>query len=408
VAYADAAFARDGRSVFVASDEDAEFKKLRRIDLATGAITELAPDLHWDVEAIAAGNDGRVLAYVANEDGIARLRLLDLRSGKSREASGIPAGQIGSMKFDPESRRLALSISAPRTAGDTYVYDLADDTLERWTESEIGGLDPEKFAEPRLIHYPTFDTVGGRPREIPAFYYRPERKGPLPVLIVIHGGPESQSTPGFSARVPMFNNELGLAVITPNVRGSNGYGKSFLKLDNGMLREDSVRDIGALLDWIAKQPELDASRVAVFGGSYGGYMVLASMVHYGDRLRCGVDIVGISNFVSFLENTESYRRDLRRAEYGDESDPGMRAFMERIAPLNNADRIRKPMYIVQGQNDPRVPMGESEQIVRAVRENGQTVWYLLARDEGHGFARKSNNDYLYAALVRFLETYLIQ
>jgi dipeptidyl aminopeptidase/acylaminoacyl peptidase len=201
-------------------------------------------------------------------------------------------------------------------------------------------------------------------------------------------------------------NELGAAVVAPNVRGSAGYGKDYLKLDNGMKRKDSVKDIGALLDWIAEQPDLDPEHVVVYGGSYGGYMVLASAVDYSDRLAGAVDIVGVSNFVTFLENTEDYRRDLRRAEYGDERDPEMRAFLESIAPSNHADKITKPLFIIQGANDPRVPASESEQMLASVRANETAAWYLLARDEGHGFNKKSNQDYMRQAVTVFLNDVL--
>jgi dipeptidyl aminopeptidase/acylaminoacyl peptidase len=200
------------------------------------------------------------------------------------------------------------------------------------------------------------------------------------VLINIHGGPEGQHLPYFSSSIQYYLNELGIAVISPNVRGSSGYGKSYLKIDNDYKREESVRDIGKLLDWIEQQPELDASRVAVSGGSYGGYMALASMIHYNNRLKCGEVMVGINNFVTFLENTQAYRRDLRRVEYGDERDPKMREFLTKISPLSNAHKITKPMFITQGLNDPRVPVGESEQIVSAIRKNGESVWYLLAKE----------------------------
>jgi dipeptidyl aminopeptidase/acylaminoacyl peptidase len=226
--------------------------------------------------------------------------------------------------------------------------------------------------------------------------------------MIIHGGPESQFRPGFASIIQYLVNELGVAVLAPNVRGSSGYGKSYLLLDNGFGREDSVKDVGGLLDWIAKQPELDPARVAVYGGSYGGFMVLASMTTFPDRIRCGVDVVGISNFVSFLERTEAYRRDLRRAEYGDERDPKMREFMQRISPLTNAARIKSPLFVVQGLNDPRVPVNEAEQIVGTVRKNGGKVWYLLGKDEGHGFQKKTNRDYFNAATSVFLETYLLK
>jgi dipeptidyl aminopeptidase/acylaminoacyl peptidase len=233
--------------------------------------------------------------------------------------------------------------------------------------------------------------------------YTPRGNGPHPVVIDIHGGPEGQSRPGYSPYTQYLVNELGYAVIQPNVRGSTGYGRTFTQLDNGRLREDSVRDIGALLVWIAAQPQFDAQRVVVMGGSYGGYMVLASLVHYGDRLRGGIDVVGISNFVTFLNNTSGYRRDLRRAEYGDERDPSMRAFLQRISPLNRAETIRKPLLVVQGLNDPRVPASESAQLVARVRGSGGEVWYLAAKDEGHGFRKKANRDFYLKTAATFLE-----
>ncbi len=253
------------------------------------------------------------------------------------------------------------------------------------------------------MHYPTFDNVDGKPREIPAWLYKPAGAGPHPVLISIHGGPEGQSRPVFSTNVQQWAAELGYAVILPNVRGSSGYGKTYVALDNGTKREDSVRDIGALLDWIRTQPGLDAKRIVLIGGSYGGYMVLASMTHYNDRLRGAVDIVGISSFVTFLESTAEYRRDLRRPEYGDERDPKMRAFFEKISPLNNAGKITKPMLVIQGKNDPRVPYTESEQLVAKIRANGGEVWYLVGLNEGHGFAKRDNIDYYQWTVAMFLE-----
>jgi len=286
---------------------------------------------------------------------------------------------------------------APTASGD----------LTRWTYSEVGGLDTATFHVPELIEYPTFDEVDGERRRIPAWLYKPAGDGPYPVIVSIHGGPEGQSRPTFSSTYQMWLAKLGVAVVIPNVRGSAGYGKSYLALDNGFLREDSVRDIGALLDWIDAHPELDAGRVAVFGGSYGGYMVLASAAHYSERLRAAVDIVGISNFVTFLENTQDYRRDLRRVEYGDERDPEMRAHLQKISPLNNVADLDVPMLIVQGENDPRVPVTESAQIVEALRAQGRPVWYMNALNEGHGYRKKENRDVYQQAVVLFLEQFLL-
>jgi len=300
-----------------------------------------------------------------------------------------------------------VSVSTPTAPTDVWTVSLDQRTLSRWTRSEVGGLDPDRLVAPELIDYPTFDESDGRTRRIPAFVYTPEGPGPHPVLILVHGGPEGQHRPYFSSTIQYLTVELGLAVVAPNVRGSTGYGKSYLKLDNGYHREDSVRDIGALLDWIATRDDLDASRVVVMGGSYGGYMVLASLVHYSDRLAAGIESVGISNFVSFLTNTQPYRQDLRRQEYGDERDPRMRAYLEEISPLNHVAAIRRPLMISQGANDPRVPVTESEQIYQALKRAGIPVWYVLAADEGHGFRKKANRDANSAIMTLFLERYVL-
>jgi dipeptidyl aminopeptidase/acylaminoacyl peptidase len=299
---------------------------------------------------------------------------------------------------------VAFSIGSARSASDVYSLDAADGTISRWTESELGGLVASELSEPELIRWKSFDGL-----EISGFYYRAPAKftGRRPVIINIHGGPEGQSRPGFIGRINYYINELGVSVIYPNVRGSTGFGKSFVGLDNGMKREDSVKDIGTLLDWIATRPELDSTRIMVTGGSYGGYMTLAVSTHYSSRLRAAVDVVGVSHFGTFLKNTESYRRDLRRAEYGDERDPKMMDFFERIAPLNNAQKIEHPLFVVQGGNDPRVPLSEAEQIVKKVKQNGKPVWYLMAKDEGHGFAKKSNADFQFYATVMFVRRYLL-
>jgi dipeptidyl aminopeptidase/acylaminoacyl peptidase len=409
IAYGGALWSKDGKGVYFTSDEGSEFQQLKYYDLETKKITVLTKNIQWDVDDFDLSQDGNVMAFVTNEDGISKLHLLNLESNKEMELPEIPVGQIYGLNFNPEGTKLGMVLNTPQTPGDVYVLDLTTNELVRWTYSEVGGLVTENFAVPELIHYETFDKVNGSPRMIPAFYYKPKNQGegPFPVLITIHGGPESQYLPYFSSTTQYFVNELGVAVLAPNVRGSAGYGKSYLKLDNGYKREDSVKDIGKLLDWIEKQPELDADRVAVIGGSYGGYMVLASMTHYNDRLRAGIEIVGVSNFVTFLENTKEYRRDLRRVEYGDERDPKMREFLMKIAPTTNAHKISKPMFIAQGLNDPRVPASESEQIVKAIRDNGGTVWYLLAKDEGHGFRKKSNRDYYTNAVALFMERFLL-
>jgi len=239
--------------------------------------------------------------------------------------------------------------------------------------------------------------------------YQPPKRfaGKRPVIIDVHGGPEGQFQPYFLGHQNFFMNERGVALLFPNIRGSSGFGKKFVSLDNGLLRENAYKDIGSLLDWIAAQPDLDASRVMVTGASYGGNVALVTAMKYPDRIRCAIDIYGPSSFVTFLERTAPYRRDLRRVEYGDERDPEVRRFLESVAPLNNPASITKPLFVIQGENDPVVPRSESDQIVSAVRKNGTPVWYFVASGEGHGFTRKSNNDYRFYATVMFVKAFLL-
>jgi len=404
IAYGGGEFAADGRSVYVTTDRESEFQRLARIDLATGQHTYLTSHISWDVDTFDLSPDGKTIALVTNEDGVAKLRLVDTATGKETSIDLPALGLVDGLEWHPNSRDLAFTFSSARSPSDAYALDSVTGKVERWTFSETGGLDPAGFSEPELVHWKSFDG-----KTISGFLYRPPARfaGPRPVVINIHGGPESQYQPGFLGRSNYYVNELGVAIVFPNVRGSTGYGKTFLKLDNGLLREDSVKDIGALLDWIATRPELDASRVMVTGGSYGGYMTLAVATSYADRIKSAVDVVGVSNFITFMERTEAYRRDLRRVEYGDERDPKMRDFFTRIAAVNNVDKITKPLFIVAGQNDPRVPAHEGEQMVAAMKKNGRPVWWLMARDEGHGFAKKKNQDYQFYATIAFMQAHLL-
>ncbi|HEX2209459.1 MAG TPA: S9 family peptidase [Longimicrobium sp.] len=404
VAYGGAEFSTDGRGVYLTTDLGAEFQRLSYMDLSTRAITPLTADIPWDVVAVEVSPDGGTVAFVTNEEGASRLYLLDTRTRAYRRVESVPVGVIGRLRWHPSGREVGFSLNSARSPTDAYSVDVASGALARWTESELGGLVASDLVEPQIVRWPTFDG-----RTISGFLYRPPARftGRRPVIINIHGGPEGQSRPIYLGRSNYYLNELGVAILFPNVRGSTGFGKSFVKLDNGMKREESVQDIGALLDWIATQPDLDPSRVMVTGGSYGGYMTLAVATNYADRICCALDVVGISHFGTFLRNTESYRRDLRRAEYGDERDPAMAAFFERISPLNNAARITKPLFVVQGGNDPRVPRTEAEQIVARVQQGGTPVWYLMARDEGHGFAKKANQDFQFYATVMFVRQNLL-
>jgi len=409
IAYSRTLWSKDGKGIYFVSDEGSEFQQLKYYELAAKKFTVVSKDINWDVEEIAITDKGDKLAFTVNEDGSSKLYLTDTKTNKYTPVKNLPVGSAYSLEFNNKGNKLAFTINSSKTPGDVYSLNLNDNSIERWTYSEVGGLNTDNFVEPELIHYPTFDKVDGKQRVIPAFLYKPKNpKEPAPVLINIHGGPEGQFQPGFSSFTQYLVNEMGIAVIGPNVRGSTGYGKTYVALDNWYKREESVQDIGELLNWIKTQPDLDANKVCVFGGSYGGYMVLASMFHYNNKLKCGIDIVGISNFNTFLNNTQSYRRDLRRVEYGDERIPEVKEFLEKTAPLNNADKISKPMFVIQGLNDPRVPVTEAEQMVAKMRENKSSVWYMLAKDEGHGFQKKSNRDYMTYAVYLFLEENLLK
>ncbi|WP_294263195.1 alpha/beta fold hydrolase [uncultured Sphingomonas sp.] len=389
--YEDPHFLPGGKSLIAISDRDSDVRRLVEIDLATGAERVLTPGLKWDVEAYDLSGDGRILAYSVNEDGVSRVVVQDRVTRRALPQPTLPKGVLSGLKFAPDNRRLAIGLSTATSAGDVWTYDaVAGGALTRWTNSELGDLDPAKLAEPSLIRFKSFDGLS-----VPAFVYRPTNVPPgtrTPVIIDIHGGPEAQTRPSWNYGAQYFADVLGATVILPNVRGSDGYGKRYLNLDNAEKREDSVKDIGALLDWIKAQPNLDAGKVAVYGQSYGGYMSLAVMTHYSDRLVGGVERYGISDFRTFMERTEAYRRDNRRAEYGDERDPEMAKVFARIAPMANLPKITKPMLVMQGAQDPRVPQFESDQVVAKLRGQGVETWYVLFSDEGHGFQKKGNND----------------
>jgi dipeptidyl aminopeptidase/acylaminoacyl peptidase len=405
VAYTAARFSKDGKGVYFTSDKASEFLRLMYMDFATKQTKVLTGGIPWDVEEFALSYDGKKIAFISDEDGQTVLHLLDATTGmETQPRPKLPPGVISGLRWHRNSRDLAFSISSSRLPGDCFSLNVATGRLERWTFSETA-VKTDTFPDAELVHWKSFDG-----KVISGFLYRPPVKfqGRRPVLVVIHGGPEGQVLPTFLGRLNYFLNELGIALILPNVRGSTGYGKTFTKLDNGFLREDSYKDINALFDWIATRPDLDPERIAVTGGSYGGHMTLAVSTFYSSRIRCSVDVVGMSNLVTFLEHTEAYRRDLRRVEYGDERDPKMRQFLEKIAPMNNIEKIQKPMMVVAGKNDPRVPVTESDQIVAALKKQQTPVWYIMATDEGHGYQKKQNQDYQFYATVEFLGEYLLK
>jgi dipeptidyl aminopeptidase/acylaminoacyl peptidase len=397
-------FARDGRTVYVTTDRGTEFRHVARLDVSARTLTPMTPWLRAEVDEIALSPDGKLLAFVANEDGVGTLHLLDAASGRERSRPKVPAGHVSALAWHP-SGELGFNLTSARQPGDVYSYEPRRGTVVRWTFSELGGITEAALRDYEIVRWTSFDG-----RMISGILHRPAPRftGRRPVMINIHGGPSEQARQHFWGRSTYFLNELGVAIIQPNVRGSTGFGKTFQTLDDGRRREDAVKDIGALLDWIAAQPDLDPQRVWVIGGSYGGYMALATAAKYGDRIRCAFVGQGISNFVTHLERTAPEGRDQRRAEYGDERDPNTRKFLERISPLTHKDAIRTPLFVVHGKNDTQVPPEESQQIVEAVKKNGTPVWYIVASDEGHVFGRRANLEYVLWGWAAFAQEYLLK
>jgi dipeptidyl aminopeptidase/acylaminoacyl peptidase len=423
IAFGDARFSKDGKGIYVTTDTGSEYMNIAYMELgrpetkimpsglayvdvglSEGKYLITGPEARWDVERFDLSDDGKLIAYVEDEDGVSVIHVRKTADQKEVPLRGLPAGVVTSLHWHRNGHELGFSLTNARGPGDCYSYHLTTGKLERWTTSETA-MKTDAFPQAELVRWKSFDD-----KEISGFLYKPPAKftGKRPVLVVIHGGPEGQTQPTFLGRSNYYLNELGIALIYPNVRGSTGYGKTFSQLDNGFKREDTYKDINALFDWIGTRPDLDAERIAVTGGSYGGHMTLAVSTFYSERIRCSVDIVGMSNLVTFVEHTEAYRRDLRRVEYGDEREPKMREFLEKIAPMNNIEKIKKPMFVIAGKNDPRVPVTESQQIAEALKKQGTPVWLLIAKDEGHGYRKKANQDFQFYATVQFLREYLLK
>ncbi|NRD88642.1 S9 family peptidase, partial [Sphingopyxis sp. BSNA05] len=404
VAYDGLKFAPDGR-LWAASDDGSDVKRLGIVNLETGRFEPVIDEKIRDITDFDISEDGRWIAFEVNHAGRSVLKFYDMESGEIRVVEGLSDGVISGVQFAPWGE-LGITLNSNRTGTDAYSVNPETLAITRWTRSETGGLDSADNVAPELVEIESFDG-----EKISGFLYRPDparHKGKRPLIINIHGGPEGQATPRFLGRSNYLINELGIAIFYPNVRGSTGFGKRFVALDNGpWRREDSVLDIGAFLDHLRNDRHVDRKRIAVTGGSYGGYMTLASMLRYGKKLKAGLEVVGISNFVTFLENTQAYRRDLRRVEYGDERIPEQRAKLEEISPLLRASEIDIPLMVVTGANDPRVPASEADQIVAAVRANDRPAWHLLAENEGHGFRKKANADYQFWASLLFWQKYLL-
>lgn len=403
IAYSGLEVAPDG-TIWATSDVGADFQQLGRLDPLTGQFTPVSRE-KWDVDGFDLSDDGKTIAYVVNEAGFDRLRILDVASGKVTKIDTLPAGGIGGVQIAPWGE-IGFSLNSARSATDVWSLDPKTMQLTRWTQSETGGLDPNINVEPRILTTKSFDGL-----EVSGLLYQPDPAkfpGKRPLIVNVHGGPEGQSTAGFMGRLNYYLNELGIGVFFPNVRGSTGYGKTFVSLDNGPFkREDSVKDMAALIDAVAADRAVDARRIGLTGGSYGGYMCYAAAVQLKDKLTATQCTVAISNFVSFLENTNPYRQDLRRVEYGDERVPEQRAKLMEISPLTRVNEIEKPMFVITGANDPRVPKSEADQMVAAIRANGGEAWHLVAADEGHGFAKKANSDYAFLAQLVFWKKHLL-
>ncbi len=397
-------FSRDGKGIYFITNKDSEFDRLAFYEFSTKKLSMITSSVPWDVDDAALSNDGLQVAFVTNENGLSKLYSLSTATQAYSVIPNLPTGVVIGIGWSGDSKSIGLTFINAQASADVFEFNTLTKQFVRWTESELGGMDASAIREPELISWKSFDG-----KLISGYVYKASAKftGKRPVIINIHGGPEGQSRPLFQGRSNYFLNELGISIVYPNVRGSTGYGKTFVDLDNGMKREESVKDVGTLIDWIAQQPDLDSERIMVTGGSYGGYMTLAVSYLFSDKIRCSLDVVGVSNFNTFMKNTEAYRRDLRRVEYGDERDPKMAAYFESIAPVNHTDKMKKPMFIVQGGNDPRVPYTESIQMKDRIKQNGGTVWFLMAKDEGHGFRKKNNQDFQFYATIGFVRQFLL-
>lgn len=400
-----ARFSRDGQGVYLVSNRDAEWYRVRYVNLFTGDRKILSGPIPGDVAEMALSRDGHYLAYVSDDAGTDKLSLLDLKAGQDLIGPKLPsAGLIDHLNFDLDGKRLVFGWSSSSAPRDAFVYDVAAHRLEQWTRSEPGAVDTSTFVAPRLVHFPTFDREDNHSRDIPAYVYEPARPGLHPVLLLPHGGPEAQFRPGFDPWLQYLVGRLGYAVVVANLRGSGGYGKTYRALDDGAHRDDVIKDLGALIVWVDAQPSFDAAHVVVAGQGYGGFLALSALANYGDRLRGGVDVAGITDLPGYLAAAPASAQDALRAEFGDERDADVRSFLRRLSPLTLADRIAKPLLIVHGAKDPDILLAQSDDMVNRLRSRGAVVWYLIATNQGQEFRSRAVEEAYYRTFAQFLNS----
>jgi len=403
VRHLSACWGPEGRNLYLATDRDADTLRLARLDLATREFTTVVDGGEWNVDGVSVDEESRRIAYARNVDGYTELHfgeLVDADRIDEFPSPDLPRGVAGGVSWGPAGDRVGLTVTGTRDTTNVYVVDVRTGEAERWSRASTAGVPRDSFVDPELVRYPTFDG-----RRIPAFFTEPDDAGEkdTPVIVDIHGGPESQRRPSFSPLTQYFVAH-GYAVFEPNVRGSVGYGKAFSHLDDVEKRMDSVADLEAAVEWLHDHPAVDPDRIVAMGGSYGGFMVLAALTEYPDLWAAGIDVVGIANFVTFLENTGDWRRSLREAEYGSLDED--REFLESISPINNIEKIRAPLFVLHGENDPRVPVSEAHQIVEEAREQGVPVRERIYDDEGHGFTKLENRIDAYRSIVEFLDEHV--
>ena len=398
VAYGGGYFSADGSKMYITSNDNEQGISLRAVlDLDTRDITYMDPDAKWEVEAMAMNPERTVMAWILNEDGYARLKMADVETGDTLPVPHLD-GIVGGIAFSKTSRML-YTFNSPTQTTDVWSWDWQSENKAKLTHSPYAGINPDIFTEPKLIKYTSFDGL-----EIPAFLYLPPKYsgGPIPFIVDMHGGPEGQFRPYFNRHFQYLMLH-GYGILAPNVRGSEGYGKEYMAMDNYKNRLNSVKDMKAGVDWLIANGYTEKGEIGVKGGSYGGYMVMAGITEYPDLFSAAIDEVGIVNFVSFLRNTSAYRRELREAEYGPLTDT---AFLQSISPLNKAAVIKTPLLVVHGENDPRVPISEARHIISAIRQRGGVVDSLIYPDEGHGIAKLNNRLTFYRKMVEFFDKYL--